>query len=191
VPSPVDAGGGILSGDDEKLQRLLDGEIDESEIAADPVLSSLAERIFGLTIEPITPSKPSQMQDLSVEGGSTGEKSLLTMIEVVPGAAPVPAPLPEIVPKTKSVKKSRKGMKIFSTLSLTIAAANVFGAFGFLNSNCNAVKCTADATRINWIDIHNIGNEMGWSMPFPTFGIPDYIALGASILLMIIAFLRK
>ena len=35
---------------DEKVKRLLDGEIDESEIAADPVLASLAERIFGLTL---------------------------------------------------------------------------------------------------------------------------------------------
>ena len=49
-----------MSVHDDKVKRLLDGEIDEAEIAADPILASLAERIFGLNIEPITPSKPSQ-----------------------------------------------------------------------------------------------------------------------------------
>ena len=49
-----------VSTHDDKVKRLLDGEIDEAEIAADPVLASLAERIFGLNIEPITPTKPSQ-----------------------------------------------------------------------------------------------------------------------------------
>ena len=49
-----------MSAHDDKVKRLLDGEIAEAEIAADPVLASLAERIFGLNIEPITPTKPSQ-----------------------------------------------------------------------------------------------------------------------------------
>ena len=49
---------------DDKVKRLLDGVIDEAEIAADPVLASLAERIFGLNIEPITPTKPSQSTGL-------------------------------------------------------------------------------------------------------------------------------
>ena len=42
------------------LQKLLDGEFDAEQIASDPVLSSLAERIYGVTIEPITPTKGSQ-----------------------------------------------------------------------------------------------------------------------------------
>ena len=48
-----------MSTHDDKVKRLLDGEIDQEEIASDPILASLAERIFGLNIEPITPRKPS------------------------------------------------------------------------------------------------------------------------------------
>jgi hypothetical protein len=66
---------------------------------------------------------------------------------------------------------------------LITAVANIFGAFGFLNGG--------DGTRINWAGIHNINNEMGWSEPFPILGIPDYIALVCSIVVIILAFRRK
>ena len=75
---------------DEKVKRLLDGEIDESEIAADPVLASLAERIFGLTIEPITPTKPSQSTGLPEVEVVTAVTTQDSMIEVIPGATPQP-----------------------------------------------------------------------------------------------------
>ena len=104
---------------------------------------------------------------------------------------PTPLPLPAAAPPPTTTKRSRKGLKRFGFLSLIISAANIFGAFGFLNSTCTAVKCTAEATRINWLGIHNIGNEMGWSLPFPTMGIPDYVAIGASILVIIYTFIRK
>ena len=110
----------------------------------------------------------------------------------VASAMPLPAPLPLPLPPTSaSTKGSGKGLKRFGLLSLILSSANTFGAFGFLNSTCTAVKCTSEATRINWLGIHNIGNEMGWSMPFPTMGIPDYVALGASILVILYAFVRK
>ena len=82
-------------------------------------------------------------------------------------------------------------LKIFGITSLIVAVANIFGLFGFLNSQCAAAKCTEEATRINWAGIHNIGNELGWSMPFPEMGIPDYVAVTCSILVLIVAFLRK
>ena len=82
-------------------------------------------------------------------------------------------------------------LMFFGFSSLAVAAANVFGLFGFLNSQCVAEKCTAEATRINWIDIHNISNEQGWSMPFPTLGIPDYVALACSIAVIVIALRKK
>ena len=104
---------------------------------------------------------------------------------------PAPLPLPAAALPSPSTKRSGKGLKRFGFLSLIFSAANTFGAFGFLNSTCTAVKCTSDATRINWLGIHNIGNEMGWSLPFPTTGIPDYVALGASIIVILYAFIRK
>ena len=76
-------------------------------------------------------------------------------------------------------------LKIFGGLSFVVAVANIFGAFGFLNSQCNVDKCTSDATRINWLDVHNIGNE--WVVfPFPELGIPDYVAIASSILVLIV-----
>ena len=179
---------------DDKVKRLLDGEIDEAEIAADPVLASLAERIFGLNIEPITPSKPSQAPANPAVEVVPAVTSNEPMIEVIPGAAPAapaPMPLPNL-PKIPE-QESKKGgfLKIFGGLSLVVGVANIFGAFGFLNSQCSGDKCTTDATRINWLDVHNIGNEMGWSLPFPELGIPDYVAIASSILVLIVAFRKK
>ena len=73
-----------MSTHDDKVKRLLDGEIDEAEIAADPILASLAERIFGLNIEPITPTKPSQEiagPEVEVVAEVTNADS---MVEVIP-----------------------------------------------------------------------------------------------------------
>ena len=183
-----------MSTHDDKVKRLLDGEIDEAEIAADPVLASLAERIFGLNIEPITPTKPSQQPigpEVEVVAAKTTQDP---MIEVIPGAAPAaPMPLPDLptIPKIEATKKKGGFLKFFGLTSLLVAVANIFGLFGFLNSQCTAEKCTEEATRINWAGIHEFNNELGWSMPFPEMGIPDYVAVACSILVLIVAFRRK
>ena len=184
-----------VSTHDDKVKRLLDGEIDEAEIAADPVLSSLAERIFGLNIEPIAPTKPSQQPvgpEVEVIAAKTSHEP---MIEIIPGAAPAPSmALPDLPTIPKAGAENKNGgmlLKVFGLTSLIVAVANIFGLFGFLNSQCTAAKCTEEATRINWAGIHNIGNELGWSMPFPEMGIPDYVAVTCSILVLIVAFLRK
>jgi len=179
---------------DDRIKRLLDGQLDHEEIASDPVLSSLAERIFGLTIEPMTPTKGSAIQTNLEE--STPSPTSNSMIEVIPATPTIPqtmAPLPDLDPVKKLDETSNRGskLKVFGLISLFIAVGNLFGLFGFLNSQCTSELCTSEATRINWLGIHNMSNEMGWSMPFPEAGIPDYIAIGASILLIIIAFIRK
>ena len=183
-----------MSSHDEKVKRLLDGEIDEAEIAADPMLASLAERIFGLNIEPIIPTKPSQSTGLPAVEVITAITSADPMIEVVPGNAPIPAPLPAVLPLPGTVPATGKwnGMlKIFSLSTLVISVANIFGAFGFLNSQCNTDKCSSGATRINWAGFNNFSNELGWSNPFPEIGIPDYVAVITSIILLILAFRLK
>ena len=185
-----------MSTHDEKVKRLLDGEIDEAEIAADPILASLAERIFGLNIEPITPRKPSHEAIGPEVEVVTAVTSSDPMIEVVPGLEPAvtaPMPLPDLpaIPESKDYEKTGNGLKIFGISSLVLALANIFGAFGFLNSQCAGDKCDSSATRLNWIDIHNINNELGWSMPFPELGIPDYVAVACSILVLIVAFRKK
>ena len=42
----------------ERLQQLLDGELDPSEIADDPTLVSLADRLYGIKIAAVQPVKP-------------------------------------------------------------------------------------------------------------------------------------
>ena len=74
-----------MTTNDSKVKRLLDGDIDEEEIASDPVLASLAERIFGLNIEPITPTKPSLSDGLPPVEVITAKTTHDSMIEVVPG----------------------------------------------------------------------------------------------------------
>ena len=179
---------------EDKVKRLLDGDIDEAEIAADPILSSLAERIFGLNIEPIAPSKPSQDSNLPEVEVVTAVTSLDSMVEVVPGAEPpTPLPMPGLpsIPKNDDTEKGGGFLKWTGIISLPIVLANIFGALGFLNSMCEGDDCTTDATRINWAGIHNIGNEQGWSLPFPELGIPDYVALVSSVILLFVAFRRK
>lgn len=175
-----------MASHEDKLKRLLDGDIDESEIAADPILASLAERIFGLNIEPIIPSKPSQGTMLPEVEVVTAVTTQDSMIEVVPGAAPIDAmPLPSLpsIPKQDVTNDGGGMLKAFGIISLLTAVANIFGAFGFLNGG--------EGSRINWAGIHDINNEMGWSEPFPVLGIPDYVAVVCSIIVIILAFRRK
>ena len=178
-----------MSEQDDKLQRLLDGEIDEQEIASDPTLSSLAERIFGLTIEPITPTKPSQSTGLPLLE-QIATPNVNPMIEVVPGIAP--PTLPTIVTKTES--NESKGLSnggkitIAGSIIFVISILNLFGFFGLLlGSLCSEGICPdAGATRINWLSFYQITSGWGWGEPFPTIGIPDYaMVLGSLVMILI------
>ena len=73
-----------MSVHDDEVKRLLDGEIDEAEIAADPVLP-VGRTNFGLNIEPITPSKPSQAPANPAVEVVPAVTSNEPMIEVIPG----------------------------------------------------------------------------------------------------------
>ena len=53
-----------MSSVQERLQQLLDGELDPSEIADDPTLVSLADRLYGIKIAAVQPVKARDAQDL-------------------------------------------------------------------------------------------------------------------------------
>ena len=157
-------------------------------------MSSLAERIFGLNIEPITPTKPSQGVDLQNVEVVTAVGGQDPMIEVVPGLEPKQTvdvmEMPPL-PKATNSKSTNLKLKSFGFVSLFAAVGNIFGIFGGLNSLCEGGKCNSEATRLNWIDLHNVTNEAGWSLPYPELGIPDYVALVCSLLVLVIAFTKK
>ncbi len=85
-------------------------------------------------------------------------------------------------------EKSETPLKIFSISALALSLLNLFGFLGWLNFLCSSDNCAAEATRINWFSIFNIGNELGWSTPYPVIGVPDFIAINASIILVIFVF---
>ena len=179
-----------------RLQQLLDGEFDAEQIASDPVLASLAERIYGVTIEPIIPSKPSaSITDASGDITEIAPPTSL-MVEVVEGQAPSTLPpLHKELPPLP-VKKKRGIMFKLGFLSLFVSVSNMAGLFGIaLGSVCTepvgsiGLCPTEGANRINWLDIQNIFNGQGWSEVYP-FGIPDYALLAGSIVLMLL-FSRK
>ena len=79
-------------------------------------------------------------------------------------------------------------LKTFGVLSLVTSLSNIFGWFGGLNFVCKGQQCSESATRINWLDIHNLTTPNGWSEAFPTIGVPDIAAISCSLAVVIIAF---
>ena len=85
----------------DRLRRLLDGDIDASELSEDSTLASIADRVFGVKLDPeVKPRKRREMES----GVATSEANQITevapptdlFIEVIeaPAVAETPAPLP-------------------------------------------------------------------------------------------------
>jgi len=132
----------------DDLRRLLDGDVDAEELANNPTLASIAERVYGINIEPMKISKPSQMSGVasvsstvSTPVGELSTDPLDLMVEVVEGDFPlagVGSPsmdLPGLLPpvpgiKPVGVEDSNSGfgkirMGVLSILFLEIL--NLFG----------------------------------------------------------------
>ena len=77
----------------ERLQRLLDGELDAAEVAEDPALASLADRLYGIKIQPVQPKKLRDFEDPAVPSAPLPATDM--MIEVIGDVAleHPPAPL--------------------------------------------------------------------------------------------------
>ena len=89
-----------MSSVQERLQQLLDGELDPSEIADDPTLVSLADRLYGIKIAAVQPVKPRNATQgvpaaPAPAPGSAPADMLVEVIGVVPGAS-TGVPLPEV-----------------------------------------------------------------------------------------------
>jgi hypothetical protein len=176
----------------EKLQMLLDGKLDASEIADDPALISLADRLYGIKIASANPKKARDMV-ASQQSSDIIEVAPPTnmLIEVV---APINAPLPDLeplptlplVPENTSVKKMSLISKIIIA-ELVVVTLNIFGLFSYiLGGLCKSdTLCPADGyTRINWLSIHKIDSGWGWSQSIldMVIGKPDIIALIVGII---------
>ena len=189
-----------MSSVQERLQQLLDGELDPSEIADDPTLVSLADRLYGIKIAAVQPVKARDAQDLLGGAAPVTEVAPPTdmLVEVIgtvgaPAvAAPVPVPLPEVQHDLPPVPAPKKSPVQFVFLGgLLVVVLNLFGVFSSLfNGTCEPNVCRGpEQTRLNLMSPHLIGESDGWSYSLLSesmngvggvaggIGIPDIVAL--------------
>ena len=108
-----------MTSSNELLKRLLAGDFTPEEIADDPVLVNLADRIYGIKIAPVTPVKPRNVEGQEVVPVTEVAPPTDMLIEVIGDIAPA-APLPELqlpaAPEPVPVvaeKKSKLGVRGF------------------------------------------------------------------------------
>ena len=189
-----------MSSVQERLQQLLDGELDPSEIADDPTLVSLADRLYGIKIAAVQPVKARDAQDLLGGAAPVTEVAPPTdmLVEVIgtvgsPAvAAPVALPVPEVQLNLPSVPAAKKSPVRFVFLGgLLVVVLNLFGVFSSLfNGTCEPDVCRGpEQTRLNLMSPHLIGESDGWSYSLLSesmngvggvaggIGIPDIVAL--------------
>ena len=189
-----------MSSVQERLQQLLDGELDPSEIADDPTLVSLADRLYGIKIAAVQPVKARDAQDLLGGAAPVTEVAPPTdmLVEVIgtvgsPAvAAPVPLPVPEVQLDLPPVPAAKKSTVRFVFLGgLLVVVLNLFGVFSSLfNGTCEPDVCRGpEQTRLNLMSPHLIGESDGWSYSLLSesmngvggvaggIGIPDIVAL--------------
>ncbi len=184
----------------KRLQKLLDGELDAAEVAEDPALASLADRLYGIKIQPVEPKK---LRDFENQATAPSAPLPATdmMIEVIGDVAlehpPAPsAELPPISPmpiagESKN-KKSFGLMSYASLLGLLTVLANMFGYLHTLvGSMCTDACSNEGHTKMNLLEIYRLDSINGWSLPVTegVVGIPDVVAVVSLIVMMFL--LRK
>ena len=187
-----------MSSIQDRLQQLLDGEIDAADIADDPTLVSLADRIYGIKIAAVQPVKPRDANAVLASTPAVTEVAPPTdmLVEVIGPAVPVtPAiPLPDLdvaldMPPVPSAKKSP--LRFVFAGGLVFCVLNLIGFFSnALDSLCEVGTCRGEEqTRLNIMSPHKIGESDGWSYSLLSdsmsgvggtaggIGIPDIVAL--------------
>ena len=184
----------------ERLQKLLDGELDAAEVAEDPALASLADRLYGIKIQPVQPKKLRDFEDQATLPSAPLPATDM-MIEVIGDVAlehpPAPsAELPPISPMPiagdSKNKKSFGLMSYASLLGLLTVLANMFGYLHTLvGSMCTNACSNEGHTKMNLLEIYRLDSINGWSLPVTegVVGIPDAVAVVSLIVMMFL--LRK
>jgi len=190
----------------ERLKKLLDGDLEASDIAEDASLVSLADRLYGIKIANVKPVKARDMKSEPLNSDSQvaqqyGQTSSM-MVEVI---EPATLPLPELnhlaMPDLPTKKNRFSVLSVIALGGITFVIMNIFGLFSSLfESSCAIDSCrSAGQTRINLMDIYKFGESDGWSYSVLTdgmsgiggtsggIGIPDIVALVALIGLLIIS----
>ena len=120
----------------ERLKKLLDGDLEASDIAEDAALVSLADRLYGIKIANVKPVKAREMENqiggLEEQPQQVGQTPSL-MVEVIePAAAPLPD-LPHLAMPDLPTKKAKLSpLVILSVSGLLFVLLNLFGMFSSL-----------------------------------------------------------
>lgn len=178
-----------MTSSNDLLKKLLAGDFSPEEIAGDPVLVSLADRIYGIKIAPITPVKPRDIQPYEITAAAPVTEvapptdMLIEVIGDIAPATPLPMPVTEIAvvaEVTESKKSNAMGRLVLAGLGFVVL--NLFGVWSYVvGSMCESGDlCPAEGyTRINLMDIYKIDTGYGWSEPLQAgiYGIPDIVAV--------------
>ncbi len=187
-----------MSSIQDRLQQLLDGEIDAADIADDPTLVSLADRLYGIKIAAVQPVKARDAKDLLATPGAVTEVAPPTnmLIEViapeVASNAGVPLPAPDITLALPPVPAAKKNpLRFVMASGLAVVVVNLFGLFsGILGGLCESGTCRGpEQDRLNLMSPHLWSESDGWSYSLLSesmsgvggvsggIGIPDIVAL--------------
>ena len=176
-----------MSSSRDRLKQLLDGDLSPEDIAEDPALVALADRLYGTKIAPARPKKARDMVDAPVNEITEVAPPTNMLIEVIGDIATAdpgletPMPLPPLAP-IPSGKRNMSPLVYALGAGLLFVIANLFGLLqAVLGGNCQPSDlCPADGyTRMNLVDLHNLDTGMGWSLPLQdgVYGIPDVVAI--------------
>ena len=185
----------------DRLQQLLDGDLSPEDIADDPALISLADRLYGIKIAPARPKKARDMLDVNsteVTEVAPPTDMLIEVIGDIALAASLPAmpdgTLPPLAP-LPNAKSSTNPIVYGLGAGLLFVIANLFGLLqSIMGSGCLETDlCPNDGyTRMNLMDLHNLDTGAGWSLPLQdgSFGIPDVVAV-AVLAIAIVVLMRR
>jgi len=186
--------------DDNRLKELLDGKLSAQEIADDPVLASLAERIYGSDfLDQVGISRGETKRALADQFSEIEGDDLL--IDVLPDDG-MPLPMPEDMPPNPSFDdEMEQGSSQGMMAKLNVAAGvsgviailvNLFYGFGNFLTGCTDtmhINCSiTPRMKLNWMDFFRMDEPIAWS-EVGSIGIPD-VLLGLICLLCIVRGLR-
>ena len=173
-----------MSEDDSRLKELLDGKLSPQQIADDPVLASLAERIYGSDfLDNVGISRGDTKRALAEQFSEIDGDDLL-IDELPEGGLPLPMPedMPpvpindDVVMATSSRSLMNKLRIAGGCVGLIAVITNLFYGLGnFLSVCASDVHSTCgESLKLNWIDFFRMDEHIAWS-PTGSIGIPDVI----------------
>ncbi len=189
----------------DRLKKLLDGDLEASDIAEDASLVSLADRLYGIKIANVKPVKARDFDDQTIQpqmGEQQFGQTSNLMVEVIePAALPLPE-LPHLeMPDLPNNKSKFSFLSIISLAGLLVVIVNLFGLLSSLfEGSCEIGTCRSEGqTRMNLMDFYKFGESDGWSYSLLTenmngvggtsggIGIPDIVAIVSLLFIFFIS----